>query len=184
MEGVSGEGAGWVPASAASVGNFFLEQGWRDHAAPAIDQMKLQKLLFYAQAWFLAYNGTPLFAEDVEAWPWGPVIRPIYYQTKDCGKAPISKRLTELRYDRDSPLKSRFVETDVTDPAITDFLQRIWDVHKPYSGVQLSNSTHADGEPWTIIKEQYRTLDAKPVIPTDLIAAVYKAKMSAEAVAA
>lgn len=35
--------------------------------------MKLQKLLYYAQAWHLAWEGKPLFAERLEAWAQGPV---------------------------------------------------------------------------------------------------------------
>jgi uncharacterized phage-associated protein len=40
--------------------------------------MKLQKLLYYAQAWHLARFGTRAFVEDVEAWARGPVVRSIY----------------------------------------------------------------------------------------------------------
>ena len=35
---------------------------------------KLQKLLYYAQAWYLAFEDTPLFDEDFEAWVHGPTI--------------------------------------------------------------------------------------------------------------
>jgi len=184
MSAIAAQPSPWVPSSAAAVANYFLARGWQDRSCPPIDQMKLQKLLFYAQAWFLATNDKPLFAEEVEAWPWGPVVRPIYFQTKNCGMAPIMKRMTELRFDPDSPLKSRFVETDITDPDIAAFLDRIWDVHRPYTGIQLSNSTHAKGEPWTIIKNQYGSLRTKPVIPNDLIAAVYKGKLGGQTAAA
>ncbi|MBL8777063.1 MAG: DUF4065 domain-containing protein [Acidimicrobiales bacterium] len=37
--------------------------------------MKLQKLLYYAQGWHLAWYGRPLFAERIEAWEMGPVVR-------------------------------------------------------------------------------------------------------------
>jgi uncharacterized phage-associated protein len=40
--------------------------------------MKLQKLLYYAQAWALVWDESPLFAEEVEAWANGPVVREIY----------------------------------------------------------------------------------------------------------
>lgn len=35
--------------------------------------MKLQKLCYYSQAWFLAWNELPMFDEDFEAWANGPV---------------------------------------------------------------------------------------------------------------
>ena len=40
--------------------------------------MKLQKLLYYCQAWYLVWNDKPLFKEDIEAWANGPVIRELY----------------------------------------------------------------------------------------------------------
>jgi len=41
--------------------------------------MKLQKLVYYCQAWSLAWDGIPLFEEDFEAWMNGPVC-PVLYQ--------------------------------------------------------------------------------------------------------
>ena len=40
--------------------------------------MKLQKLLYYCQAWYLVWNDKPLFRENIEAWANGPVIRELY----------------------------------------------------------------------------------------------------------
>lgn len=40
----------------------------------AIDVYKLQKLLYYAQAWYLGVYGKPLFDADFQAWIHGPVI--------------------------------------------------------------------------------------------------------------
>lgn len=40
--------------------------------------MKLQKLLYYCQAWHLVWNERPLFKENIEAWANGPVIRELY----------------------------------------------------------------------------------------------------------
>lgn len=40
--------------------------------------MKLQKLVFYCQAWSLVWDERPLFAEQIEAWRNGPVVRELY----------------------------------------------------------------------------------------------------------
>jgi uncharacterized phage-associated protein len=40
--------------------------------------MKLQKLVFYSQAWHLVWDEEPLFAEKIEAWANGPVCRDLY----------------------------------------------------------------------------------------------------------
>ena len=41
--------------------------------------MKLQKLCYYAQAWSLVWDDTPLFDEDFEAWANGPIF-PVLFQ--------------------------------------------------------------------------------------------------------
>jgi uncharacterized phage-associated protein len=40
--------------------------------------MKLQKLLYYSQAWSLVWDEKPLFKEDIQAWANGPVVRNVY----------------------------------------------------------------------------------------------------------
>ena len=40
--------------------------------------MKLQKLVYYAQAWSLVWDGRPLFPERIEAWAMGPVVPELY----------------------------------------------------------------------------------------------------------
>ena len=40
--------------------------------------MKLQKLVYYAQAWSLVWDERPLFDEKIEAWANGPVCRTLY----------------------------------------------------------------------------------------------------------
>lgn len=44
----------------------------------AMTAMKMQKLVYYAQAWTLAREGKPLFDEPIEAWVNGPVVRDLY----------------------------------------------------------------------------------------------------------
>lgn len=42
--------------------------------------MKLQKLVYYSQAWSLVWDEAPLFSEPIEAWANGPVVRDLYYR--------------------------------------------------------------------------------------------------------
>jgi hypothetical protein len=42
--------------------------------------MKLQKLVYYCQAWHLARYGEPLFPDEVQAWREGPVVPRLYAQ--------------------------------------------------------------------------------------------------------
>lgn len=168
-----------APSSAAAVANEFIELAASEGNVPPLDQMKLQKLLYYAHAWYLALNDKPLFEEDFEAWPWGPVVRDIYYQTKDFGRAPVTQFVWRLT---PTPAGKIFVDVSfetprVDDPELKAFLKQVWDTHKRYSGVQLSNSTHGATEPWGIIKSRVKTLEHKPTIPNELIAEVFKKKL-------
>ena len=160
-----------TPATFAEVANEFLRLA--ETEGKTIDQMKLQKLLFYAHAWYLAYNKAPLFENDVEAWPWGPVVRDAYMQTRDYGRSPVSEALYSLSRDGGFDIITPLGVSDDLKP----FIKSVWDVLKKYNGVQLSNSTHAPGEPWTIISEKIGT-DSKPTIPNDLIQRVFEAKIA------
>jgi uncharacterized phage-associated protein len=51
--------------------------------------MKLQKLVYYSQAWSLVWDDEPLFPEPIEAWANGPVVRALYYQHS--GQFRVSK---------------------------------------------------------------------------------------------
>lgn len=65
--------------------------------------MKLQKLVYYAQAWSLVWDGEPLYNEEIKAWANGPVVPALYGAQK--GKFKVnsstfnkrgkSKNLTE-----------------------------------------------------------------------------------------
>jgi len=43
-----------------------------------ITAMKLQKLVYYCQAWSLVWDGKQLFREKIEAWANGPVVKELY----------------------------------------------------------------------------------------------------------
>jgi len=44
--------------------------------------MKLQKLVYYAQAWSLVWDEKPLFREKIKAWANGPVVPQLYQAHK------------------------------------------------------------------------------------------------------
>ncbi|MEZ5764895.1 MAG: DUF4065 domain-containing protein [Xanthobacteraceae bacterium] len=168
-----------APTSAAAVANAFLDIQDRDQSSfPRIDQMKLQKLLFYAHAWWLAQTGQPLFDDDVEAWPWGPVVRNVYGDFAEFGRAPIiGKRAIEMVKSGSDALSFRIKNPPAPPPHVQSFLESVWQGHKHLTGIQLSNATHAPGEPWTIMRDQYGSLTSKPNIPNDLIRDVFRGKL-------
>jgi uncharacterized phage-associated protein len=44
--------------------------------------MKLQKLIYYGQAWSIVWDDDTLFDEDIEAWKNGPVVRALWEATR------------------------------------------------------------------------------------------------------
>ena len=56
-----------------------------------VTNKKLQKLLYYAQAWYLVKKGKKLYEDDIEAWVHGPTIPHMYRQYKEYGYQPITK---------------------------------------------------------------------------------------------
>ncbi len=55
----------------------------------AMSAMKLEKLVYYCQAWSLVWDERPLFRERIEAWRNGPVVPELY--DKHRGQYEVSK---------------------------------------------------------------------------------------------
>jgi uncharacterized phage-associated protein len=93
--------------------------------------MKLQKLVYYSQAWGLVWDEEPLFSERIEAWANGPVVRELYEVHRG------QFRVTENGRGNPCTLSPVQIET-VT--AIVGFYGKL-------SSQQLSDLTHRE-EPW------------------------------------
>ncbi len=52
------------------------------HKQCSMTTMKLQKLVYYCQAWSLVWDEKPLFDEKIEAWASGPVVHELYDEHK------------------------------------------------------------------------------------------------------
>lgn len=111
------------------IANFLLAES--RERGENLTNLKLQKLLFYADAWSLALFDRELFAEEFQAWVHGPVLVSQYHRFKDCRWRPI---------------------TDAIDkPALPDELSKhlieIVDVFGSENAVALELMTHRE-TPW------------------------------------
>lgn len=97
-----------------------------------ITNLKLQKLLYYAQGYYLAKTNTPLFKEEFLAWDHGPVIRKIYDKYKINGSKGIE-------YDEDF-----IVDIDEQTESI---LQYVYNEYGKYTAWKLRDMTHEE-TPW------------------------------------
>lgn len=121
--------------SAAMIAEWFLYYNrlmMRESGADLISNLKLQKLLYYAQGCYLAIKDQPLFDEPIVAWDHGPVVEEVY-------RIYRSNRSNGIQYDED------FNEN--IDPETTDILKQVYSVFGQYSAWGLRNMTHQE-LPW------------------------------------
>lgn len=59
-------------------------------------EVQLQKLAYYCQAWSLAWDGTPLFEDRIQAWKLGPVVPALRFRddTADANALHLADRAT------------------------------------------------------------------------------------------
>ncbi len=115
---------------AQDVADFFI---WlANDTGSFVSNLKLQKLLYYSQGWYLGIYGEPLFDEDFQAWIHGPVIPEIYAEFKKFKWKPIDKNI---------PAEPSFSQE------IMDFLDEIVDVYFSLDAYELEKMTHAE-DPW------------------------------------
>jgi uncharacterized phage-associated protein len=102
-----------------------------------VTHLKLQKLVYYAQAWFLAMHNEELFADDCEAWVHGPVYPALYNRFRDYAWKPIL----------DAPDEQTFA-TEIALPFnVKEHLHEIVDVFGGESANTLERMTHRE-MPW------------------------------------
>ncbi len=93
--------------------------------------MRLHKLLYYCQGWYLAWYGRPLFPERLEAWKYGPVVPEVYELPWAQGKEPL-------------PVPPEPVELPAGERAA---VEQVWSHYCKFSACGLRDKTH-DEAPW------------------------------------
>ncbi|NOY83596.1 MAG: SocA family protein [Nitrospirae bacterium] len=114
------------------VAKYFLAQSDRE-AGDLISNLKLQKLVYYAQGFSLALNNEPIFPEKIEAWTHGPVIPTLYqaYKAYDSSVIPSPSGMDFSVYSQEN----------------IEFLDEIYSVFGQFSAWKLRNMTHEE-PPW------------------------------------
>ena len=98
-----------------------------------ITAMKLQKLVYYSQAWSLVWDENPLFDEDIQAWANGPVVPALYARHR--GKFKVSE--------------DSFPKGDINALASNqkDSIDKVLEALQGKSGQWLSELAHIES-PW------------------------------------
>lgn len=129
-----------------------------------MSSMTLQKLLYYAQAWHMAVTDEPLFAEAIEAWKDGPVVREVWAAHKE----PASRRARVQRIDG--------IELDDIASGLIDLVIAHYGT---LSGDELSHLTHGE-EPWKRARRGIRAGEqSRKQVSLQLMAQYYRTQLLA-----
>lgn len=118
--------------SALEVGLYFLYLS--NKAGKKITNKKMQKLVYYAQAWSLVVNNKKLFSDKIEAWVHGPAVRSLYVKYKEFGFNPILKVVNQKSIDV-------FSEKD------KGLINEVWKLYGSLDASYLEMLTHSE-TPW------------------------------------
>ena len=98
-----------------------------------ISNLKLQKMLYYLQGFFIAVFDKRLYLEPIEAWQYGPVVRDAYNHFKEFGPSSISLKEDEKIIDLNESEEELFKD--------------VMEEYGQFSAIKLMNMTHEE-LPW------------------------------------
>ena len=118
--------------SAGDVAEYFLAQLSED-CGDTISNMKLQKLVYYAQGFSLAALGKPIFSERIKVWAHGPVVPSVWvtYTKHGAGAIPAPDGVSFGKFTQEQ----------------RSLLDEVYRVYGQFSAWKLRNLTHAE-PPW------------------------------------
>jgi uncharacterized phage-associated protein len=119
---------------AVSVAREFVRLSFSGDEADPLTNLRLQKLLYYAQAWSLVIRESELFSDDLEAWRCGPVVPAVYRALRDTQEANQINRDT-------------FADAPDLEGEEAEFVGCVWDAYKEDSAIRLSDMTYQE-TPW------------------------------------
>lgn len=137
--------------TAEDVANYFLNQVDIESGADQLSNLKIQKLVYYAQGYHLAFFGRPLFDEEIEAWKHGPVVPSLYRKFRDYEAGPVPK--------------PKALNNNLFSDEQRDLLDKVFAYYDQFSALKLRNMTHEE-EPWAT---SYNASSGGAIIPKDLL---------------
>lgn len=118
----------------------YIIQAAKHDGVNNMTNMKLNKVLYYAQAISLQKYGHPLFEDPINAWTLGPVVPHVYYAFNEGGE----------RGDKPITAPQQKVPDNAFTPDEADALSDAYVAFgRTYDAEDLSHRTHKDGGPWS-----------------------------------
>lgn len=111
---------------------------------------KLQKMCYYAYAWYKTIYNKSIADINFEAWVHGPVSRELYHQFKDYGWENIPKYYG-------------FIDAD---EKVVNFCDKVVELYGTFSADELEEKTHHE-EPWLRARHGITAYESSDVIIKD-----------------
>jgi len=121
----------------------------KDNPEENVTNLKLQKILYYLQGYYLALFGEKLFEDQIEPWPYGPVVSDVYHIYKSYGNNSIVLPDIEMNFDYISEIQKKFIN-------------RVYAYFRQFSAIKLMEMSHEE-IPWK------QTYGKSSFIPEDLL---------------
>lgn len=130
-------------------------------AGDTISPLKLQKILYYCQAWYYTLTNRKLFDEDIQAWAHGPVVPSQY------------KRFSYIQIYDNIKVDRVNIDTPKLTPEDKEILDEVYSIYGEKSASYLERLTHAE-RPWKETRGDIEPFMASTkVIPLDLMKEYY-----------
>ncbi len=114
-----------------------------------VSHKKLQKLLYYVEAWHLVNFGQPILDENFEAWVHGPVIPELYHKLKEFG----FNNLKVINDESDSVGKEIVSKNDLNKEQI-ELIESVLVRYGSLTSFELELLTHSEA-PWLEARKDY-----------------------------
>ena len=141
---------------------YFVKKNEQDKKG--LDNKKLQKLLYYSQAWSVVLNRKPIFPNKIEAWIHGPAIPEVWRVFKEFNFSSPHPEITE----------EQFHCLDNNDKKILD---EVWTIYGRFDGNYLETLSHNE-LPWQKAREGFSASESSQnEITLDMMNDFYSQKL-------
>ena len=114
-----------------------------------ISNLKLQKLLYFVQAYFLVKSGgrESCFKEKIEAWSFGPVVPEAYYEYRQYGSLDIPYSKTKNKLNKNLEIEKNPYDENIISNNSKEYIESVVEHFKNSSASDLVELTHRQA-PW------------------------------------
>lgn len=148
---------------AMDVGQYVIDSFFTSDRS--ITTLKLQKLVFYCQAWSLVWDDEPLFEEDFEAWVNGPVVVSLFHSLQGFYSCPRTIEGADVSHLSNNQ---------------KDTINHVIKYYGDFTSSQLVELTHRE-DPWKIARVGLSTFTpSKNIISKESILDFYSTQQSDE----